>query len=186
MPAAEQLAQGLRRLGPLLAAWPFPAAVIGGIAIIARVSPRHTDDIDVVVTVPDGRADDFLNVAMRHGFSHDPDETRELLEGGLMRLFLAPSPAEDAIGLDILVVDSAFLATVVARATAVDLGFCTLPVASVEDLLLLKLEANRPEDVEDILSIKDALAPTLDMGYVRTEAARLSLTAALELYFGPA
>lgn len=39
MPAAEQLAQGLRRLGPLLAEWPFPAAVIGGIAIIARVSP---------------------------------------------------------------------------------------------------------------------------------------------------
>ncbi len=60
----------------------------------------------------------------------------------------------------------------------------TLPVASVEDLLLLKLEANRPQDIDDILSIKDGCSEALDWAYVRAEAARLSLSEVLELYFG--
>jgi hypothetical protein len=183
MPAAEHLEAGLVSLEKLLADWPHPAAVIGGVGIIARVSPRHTDDIDVVVVVPDGAAEALIAAGLRTGFQLDPRQGRELLEAGLLRLVLRPEDVEP-VGVDLIFVDSAFLAGVVRRATPVDMGPCTLRVATVEDLLLLKLEANRPEDVDDILAIKDAFGATLDMAHVRAEAARLDLVAALDVYFG--
>ncbi len=173
------LGETLRRLVPLLARWPHPATVIGGVAIVARVRPRHTDDVDLVVVVPSGEGQRFLDLAHELGWTDDPAETRLLLEGGLLHL----EPAPGAAGVDFIFVDSAFLEEVVARSSAVDLGVVTLPVATTEDLLLLKLEANRPEDIDDILAIKDAGA--IDWGYVRRQAERLGVVDRLELYFGP-
>jgi predicted nucleotidyltransferase len=86
--------------------------------------------------------------------------------------------------VDLIFVDSTFLDDVVRRATPIDLGVVTLPVATTEDLLLLKLEAHRTEDLDDILAIKDACAEQLDMTYVRAQAGRLGLLERLELYFG--
>ncbi len=177
------LGDALHRLERLLTEWAQPAAVIGGIAIVARVRPRHTDDVDVVVVVPEGRAPALLDLAHRHGWVDDPKETRELIEGGLLRLFPGARGA-DEVGVDFIFVDSRFVDSVVQRATPVDLGVATLPVATTEDLLLLKLDAHRPEDLDDILSIKDACAGALDMGYVREQAGRLGLLERLELYLG--
>lgn len=185
MAAPEDLLEGLRCLGRLLAEWPRGVALVGGLAMIARVLPRSTDDIDLVMTLPAESVTAFLDLAARHGFMHDPEETRAAIEGGLLHLFLPPSQ-EEGLGMDVIIADDVFLERVVARATPVDLGVCTVPVATVEDLLLLKLEANRVEDIDDILSIKDACASTLDMAYVRAEAERLSIVSALDLYFSAA
>ena len=57
-------------------------------------------------------------------------------------------------------------------------------MATVEDLLLLKLEANRPIDIDDVLAIKDAFSSTLDMAYVRERAADLGVVGQLDLLFG--
>ena len=81
-----------------------------------------------------------------------------------------------------MVVESLVEALVIlARATPLNLGRCTLPVASVEDLLLMKLEANRPVDLD---AIKDAFADTLDRAYLRAEAARLDVVARLDALLG--
>ena len=70
------------------------------------------------------------------------------------------------------------------RATPVELGNAMLPVASVEDLLVMKLEANRPQDIDDILAIKDAFADRLDLHCVREQTERLGIGDRLALYFG--
>ncbi|MBI4705275.1 MAG: nucleotidyl transferase AbiEii/AbiGii toxin family protein [Deltaproteobacteria bacterium] len=184
MEEADAFGAALVRLGGLLAAWPHPAAVIGGVAIGARVLPRTTLDIDVVIAVPQGSERELREHALRHGFLQDPEQSDELLDAGLLRLHTPPSPQE-GVGLDVILVDSRFLEQVVARASRVDLGLATLPVASVEDLLLLKLEANRPQDIDDILAIKDACAGFLDLAYVRAEAQRLGVSDLLALYFEP-
>lgn len=184
MPAAEapSLAEVIASVGALVAAWPHRAAVIGGIAMVARVRPRHTIDVDLVVAVPEGAGARFLELARSHGWTDDPTETEALLEGGLLRLFRGPPRDEDP-RLDVIFVDSEYLERVLARATPVDLGVVTLPVATVEDLLLLKLEAHRPQDVDDVLAIKDAYEAVLDWSYVRSEAERLGLVDRLALYF---
>jgi hypothetical protein len=128
------------------------------------------------------RADELLALARQHGWEHDPEEARDLLQGGLARLWGPPSKAA-GVGLDLMFVDSEFLESVVTRATPVVIGDVTLPVATVEDLLVMKLEANRPEDIDDILAIKDAFAGQLDDAYVRTQADRLGVSDRLDLYF---
>jgi len=184
MPGAEVVRDVLRRVAQLLAAWPHPSAIIGGIAITARVRPRLTDDIDLIITVPAGSLEALLSVARSHGFvEEDGPLARELAEAGLLRLW--SSQDVDRFGVDLIFVDSEQLERAAQRATTVDMGFCQLPVASLEDLLLLKLEANRPQDIDDILAIKHAHLEALDMDYVRAGAERLGLAALLATYFSP-
>jgi hypothetical protein len=40
------------------------------------------------------------------------------------------------------------------------------------DLLVMKLEANRPIDLDDVIAIKDAFGDRLDLAYVRAQADR--------------
>ncbi len=173
----------LERLERLLASWAKPAAVIGGLAIVARVRERTTRDADVVLTLESSRAQEFLELAVSCGYAYDEQETREFLEGGLIRLWAPPSRAEGA-GLDILLADEPYLVTVVERATWVALGGVSLPVASIEDLVLLKLAADRPIDIDDVLAIKDAFETSLDRDYLETKARELEILDRLILYFG--
>ncbi|MCC7384635.1 MAG: hypothetical protein IT384_22495 [Deltaproteobacteria bacterium] len=71
------------------------------------------------------------------------------------------------------------------RASTLDLGGVILSVASVEDLLLLKLEAHRVEDLDDIIAFKDGFQGALDDAYLKTQADRLDLRRRLDQYFGP-
>ncbi len=186
MSAAEpdSVLEALDRLASFLAEWAGPAAVVGGIGIVARVRPRLTADIDLVIAVEPERLAELLSVAARHGWQHDPEETAELARGGLARLWGPPSRAE-GIGLDLLFVDSEFLECVVTRATPVSIGRAEIPVATVEDLLVMKLEAHRPQDIDDVLAIKDVFVGQLDLAYVRQHTDRLGVSGRLDLYFGP-
>jgi hypothetical protein len=47
----------------------------------------------------------------------------------------------------------------------------------------LKLEADRPVDIDDVLAIKDARGDQLDMRYLRSQADQLGLRGKLDLYF---
>jgi hypothetical protein len=173
----------LGRLERFLAQWPGAAAIVGGIGIVARVRPRLTTDIDVVITVATDQVSRLLTLAENHGWAHDPQETAELVAGGLLRLWGPPSRAR-GVGLDLLFVDSPFLELVVSRATPVALGGPTLPVATVEDLLVMKLEAGRLQDIDDVLAIKDAFAGRLDLAYVRVQTDALGVSDRLDLYLG--
>ncbi len=182
MSHADQFREGIVRVAALLDAWPHGAAMIGGVAVTLRVRPRFTDDLDLVITVPEGSLDDLIAVASTMGFFAEQGElARELAEAGLLRLW--SSADDDRVGVDLIFVDSEQLAETVRRATPVDLGTCRLNVASVEDILILKLEANRPQDIDDIIAIKDAHGESLDMAYVLDRCERLDLLDVLGSYF---
>ncbi len=179
---ADVARDALRRLARLLAEWPHGAAIVGDVAISARVRPRLTDDVDVVIAVPAGELPALLALARHHGFvEDDAPGAKELAAAGLLRLWSSESPMP--YGIDLMFVDSDHLEQTVRRSTQVDVGVGSLPIATVEDLLLLKLEAHRPHDIDDILAIKDAHGATLDLDYVRRVAARLDLGDRLTLCF---
>ncbi|MFZ5471178.1 MAG: nucleotidyl transferase AbiEii/AbiGii toxin family protein [Myxococcota bacterium] len=162
--------------------WGLPGALVGGAAIVARVRPRITEDLDLMLVVPENRRSELLAMAVRHGYSYDEKEATLLMEGGLVQLWGPPNKV-DGIGLDILFVDSPFAQKVVERATEITAFGQRLSVASVEDLLLLKLEANRPEDIDDLLAIKDAFANSLDRKYLDEQALELGVADRLKVYF---
>lgn len=172
----------LVRLSGLLQGFGEPAALVGGIAINVRVSPRPTEDVDILLVVPPGREVELLRLAREHGYACDDTETAQLIVGGLVQVW-GPPDREAGMGLDIMFSDSPFTLAVIARATQMEIMGVRLPIASIEDLLLMKLEANRPEDVEDILAIKDVWSSRLDRAYVDDTARHLGLEARLALYF---
>ncbi len=176
-------ASELQRLRRFLDAWGHPAAVIGGVAIAARAHPRFTDDIDVVIAVSTEDRDRLLQVAVANGYGYDPKEAATFMEGGLLRLW-GPPGRERGIGVDLLFSDSPFMEKVLARATVLDAVGTSLPVATVEDLILLKLEANRPADLEDVIAMKDAVGEKLDLRYLREQAEALGIAERVRAFVG--
>lgn len=161
---------GLDRLAVFLKQWPYPAAIVGGLAIVLRVRPRLTRDVDLVTVVPDERRVllDHLRAA---GYAYEEDGIDEWLDGGLVRANAAVA------ALDIIIADEPFLVDVARRARPMSIEGLTLPVATIEDLLLMKLEAGRPQDLDDALAIKDALADGLDRRWLAEAGARLGVDA---------
>ena len=161
---------GLDRLRAFLQGWPYRAAIVGGLGIVLRVRPRLTRDIDLVVEVPGDRTV-LLDHLRRAGYGYEEADIDEWLAGGLVR-----AQARYAL-LDLIIADDAFLQEVVQRAEPLIVEGHELPVATVEDLLLMKLEAGRPQDLDDALAIKDALAKQLDEAYLDRAGARIGVDA---------
>lgn len=155
---------------------------IGGLAIIARVKARTTDDLDVVIAASASDIPRLLDAARDCGYRYEEKHVQDFAEMGLMR-FQSPHGAQSGYGLDVILADNEYLQQVVERATPVTLAGSDLPVATLEDLVLLKLDANRPLDIDDVLSIKDAFGASLDFAYLEKWADRLRLRDRLDLYF---
>jgi hypothetical protein len=168
-----------------LEAFGQPFALIGGLAVVLRARARLTRDVDFLVSVPAGRLDDLLSCAGRAGLSWDEAEVRKFSPGGLLR-FRSPPDAQAGLGvsIDVLFADDAFSACVLRRATRVSVGEASIPVATVEDLVLMKLDANRPRDLDDVLALVDAHRDTLDLDYLRSWAARMDLSARVDAFVG--
>jgi hypothetical protein len=140
------LIEGLARAATLMADLGFPYAVIGGAAVVARARPRLTEDVDLLVAMA---PDALLAAATRLGYSFEPAD-RPLFEEGLIRLTTSSGMSLGA--------DSLFLEQIVRRAAPMEAGG---PVfAQLEDLILLKLEAERPVDIDDVLALRDAAGYT--------------------------
>jgi hypothetical protein len=137
---------------------------------------------------PEVTASGFVSaIARAHRLTfHDDAAMRSLAEAGLIQLQVtAPGESAGAIGsVDVIISDSPFLDLVLSRAQSVELGPVRLNVATLEDLLLLKLDANRPIDLDDAIAIKDAFGKELDRAYLAEQAGLLGLRDRVENLLG--
>ncbi len=137
-----------------------------------RVQARLTRDIDVVLIAPEPRR--ALLPALRSaGYEVDEEGIDEWLDGGLVRAIVPGS----AHGLDVIIADSPWLVEVARRARPVQVEGKPLPVATLEDLLLMKLEAGRPSDLDDALAIRESFAGQLDREYLASRGPALRVDA---------
>lgn len=178
------LTEAIERVSKLAEAIGRPCAVIGGAAMVLRARPRPTFDVDLVVSATQTDLARILDVAESHGFTLiDDPSARELAEEGLVQLD-GPGGSSASLGADLIFVDSPFLERVVGRATVVE-GPFTVPIATPEDLLLLKLEAGRPIDLDDAIALKDVYETVFDREYLREQGDLLGLRTKLESLLGP-
>ena len=181
----ETLSEAVAHAAELIEAWKRPCAVIGGAAMVLRVRARPTRDVDIVITAHREDLDDLLKLARDFSWTYDDDpEARALAEEGLVQLY-RPGDRRLSFGVDLIFVDGPFLQRVVARATQVRIASVSLPVATVEDLLLLKLDAGRGIDLDDAIAIKDAFEQTLDRKYLAEQADAIGVRRALDNLLGP-
>jgi hypothetical protein len=180
MSEPDKVMRGFARLAVLQQQIDAPLCLIGGAAMVARAFVRATQDFDVVVSASAWDVDRLLEAGTAAGYAATAVD-RELAEAGILRW---SDSTPRGMSIDLLLADTPHLEEVVRRGSSVDVPGLTVPVATLEDLVLLKLEALRPRDIDDVLAIKDVAAEQLDRDYLERWAKELGVLDRLTLYFG--
>jgi len=145
----------IRALAKILDREGIPYALIGGHAVNTMLEPRLTRDIDVTV-VADASGVRRLRLALEaDGFRVERQLGEELPSGPDFVRFVA-----DPVVIEIQTAKTRLQHELVQRASSAD----GIRIASAEDLIVLKLIADRSKDHADLHGL--VLLPSLDWGYV--------------------
>lgn len=124
--------------------------IIGGQAVLLYGEPRLTRDIDVTLDIGVDELDKVLGIiSILHLRVLVPDE-REFAR----RTMVLPAIEEESgIRVDFIFSFSRYERQAIQRAKDVKLGRTSVKFASVEDVVIHKVVAGRPRDIEDARSI---------------------------------
>ena len=152
----------LAKLGRTLESSGIPYMVIGGQAVLLHGEPRLTRDVDITLGVDASALHTVLAVVGQIGLSPvGPD-----VEGFVRRTNVLPLADETTgVRVDLIFSFTPYESEAIRRAVGVDFGGVTVRFAAVEDLIIHKLVAGRPRDIEDIEGVL-ARNPPLDEAYL--------------------
>ncbi len=137
----------------------IPFAVIGGLAVSLRGQPRMTVDVDLVALTDPEQALRLVRDLASTPFTPLFAGVEEVVQ----RSFILPlRHRSTGIRVDVAIGMSGFERDAVGRATPVTIGDRGIPVVAVEDLLVMKALAGRPQDDQDIRGLVAAQEATID------------------------
>lgn len=139
----------------------IPYMVIGGQAVLRYGEARLTRDIDLTLGVDVDRLPDVLAVTAACGFEVLVDPEPFVRE----TMVLPCRDPGSGIRLDLVFSFSPYEREAIARAGPVTIGATQVRFATVEDLVIHKIIAGRPRDLEDVRGIL-LKNPGLDMVFV--------------------
>ncbi len=158
-PAAVEL---LRALAPVLARW-GRWYVFGAQAVIAYGVPRLSADVDVTLALTPELPDGFAADMARAGFeltAADPDFVRRTRVMPFVHL-------ATAMPLDVVLAGSGLEDEFLARVKTYDVGGTEVPIIDIADLIVTKLLAGRPKDVDDARGLWRIHRGSLDAQRIR-------------------
>mgnify|MGYP003393905524 CR=1 FL=1 len=135
-------------------------AVVGGLAVSARVEPRFTRDVDLAVATS-GDVEAEAVVHQLRGVGYRVLQAFEHDSGRMATVRLLPRGGRaDQVVVDLLFASSGIEPEVVQHADVIEvLPGISLPVASIGHLIALKLlsvEDRRPNDLADLVALAGA------------------------------
>ncbi len=142
-PLLEKIALGLERLA-------IPYMVIGGQAVLLYGEPRFTNDIDVTVGAGVERLPGILNWAHDQGWKVLVESPEEFVQRTMVLPCLDP---ESGIRIDFIFSNSIYERQALERVRRVEVRKAHVRFASLEDLVIHKVVAGRPRDMEDVRTI---------------------------------
>jgi len=145
-------------------------ALIGGQATSLLGQERVTADIDMVLTIDVESALTLLKALEGTNFKPLFPDAADVIQRALI---LPLRHRTTNIKVDLVIGLSGFEQHAVARAQLLDLAGCRVPVATAEDLLIMKVLAGRPRDDEDLRGLVIARGDNLDWDYCERTAAAL-------------
>ena len=153
----------IARIAASLAVRKIPYMIIGGQAVLLYGEPRLTRDIDVTIGADVSWLPDLLRSVEDIGLKSLPDD----VEAFVRRTMVLPTQhKETGIRVDFIFSFTSYEIEAIARAHRVTMAGQEVAFASVEDLIIHKIFAGRPRDLEDVRSVllrnKD-----IDMDYIR-------------------
>jgi hypothetical protein len=158
-PAAREL---LAAAAPVLSRW-GRWYLFGAQAVIIHGVPRLSADLDVTLDLRPDAPDRFARDMETAGFLlrvNDP--------AFVQRTRVMPF-VHQATGmpLDVVLAASGLEDDFLTRAIPVELGGTRVPVIHVEDLIVAKILAGRPKDIEDVNALWQLHGPTADAVRIR-------------------
>jgi hypothetical protein len=156
----EQL---LARLAKALDAAKVPYIVIGGQAVLQHGEPRFTRDIDISLGVDSDGLPAVLKAMADCGLKPLVDSPKTFVE----RTYILPvHDPRTEIRVDFAFTFSPFEREAIARAVRLPVGKHRVAYATVEDLIIHKLFAGRPRDIEDIRGVLARQEGNVDRQYL--------------------
>lgn len=143
-------------------------ALIGGVAVSARGYIRTTADVDFLIHIERVRIPALLEKFASARCRFDHAATLAHISGRE----IARVRFQD-VQIDLIPAVLPFFHEILRRATEESIGGVAVRTGTAEDLLVLKLLANRNQDKADVDGLLAALGPGLDVAYVRDRAAAL-------------
>jgi len=157
-PAAVELLAALARVLARWGRW----YVFGAQAVVAYGVPRLSADVDVTLELLPDDPDRFVREMETGGFVlriQDPDFIRRTRVMPFVH-------TATAMPLDIVLAGSGLEEQFLTRARPTDFGGTTVPVIDPADLVIAKVLAGRPKDLEDASSLWRVLGHQLDAGRI--------------------
>lgn len=159
----------LEKLAHQLDQQKIPYMIIGGQAVLLYGEPRLTRDIDITLGVGLDRLSDILNFCRKLKLKVLVDAKKFTRETLVL-------PCEDSgtgIRVDLIFSYSDYENAAIKRVRRVRLGKTRVNFAAPEDLIVHKMIAGRPRDIEDVEGIV-LKCSDLDLRYLRKWLAEFS------------
>jgi hypothetical protein len=150
------------RIAATLNKYDMPYMIIGGQAVLLYGSPRLTMDIDITLGLGSGKLPLVVDALREIGLKIIPEHYEEFVRE------TSVLPAKDettGIRVDFIFSFTPYEQKAISRARNVAIDDGTARFASVEDVIIHKIFAGRPRDLEDVLGILHKNA-AIDVEYI--------------------
>ena len=158
----------LQKIALCLEKYGLPYMVIGGQAVLLYGEPRLTRDIDITLGCDITRLPDLLNSVQELSLTILPKDIETFVK---QTMVLPTIEEESGVRVDFIFSFTPYEAQAIERAKAIKIGEKTVKFASVEDLIIHKIFAGRPRDLEDVKAILTK-NPDTDVVYIETWLAK--------------
>lgn len=138
--------------------------VVGGLAMNLHGVPRMTMDVDIVLAMDAANLDRFIRCATQLGLRPvapvdigeigDPAKRKEWVEQKNMLAFALHPTRSEGPTLDVLIAPPLDIEQALARRDLRRVGNVDIPLASIDDMIVLKEAAGRKQDMDDIAHLR--------------------------------
>jgi len=153
----------LSQIGVSLSKHNLPYMVVGGQAVLLYGEPRLTRDIDITLGVDIDHLGEVLAVVQELNLKPLPKE----IESFVRETMVLPTLDEHTgIRVDFIFSYTPYETGAIKRGNKVKIMGQEVNIASPEDLIIHKIFAGRPRDIEDVRTVL-LKNPDVDMQYIR-------------------
>lgn len=176
MTVSNIVLRALKKIVEVLEKENLDYCLFGGLAIQVYKRIRATRDVDLMVAISSDRIFKLIRQIKQENFRLDKKRGIIKINGfELLRFIYTDEETKFEIFIDLVSAATEFQKHILDRKTKTDFLGININIASLEDLVLLKLLADRPIDLLDAQYLLEENKEIIDKDYLRNWAKRLGI-----------